>query len=162
MNEQQATSASPLEQSGEYVTFTLADEEYVVQMGSVQEIISYRGFTKLPNVSEFVRGVLNLRGTVVPVIDLRVKFGMSSRDYDKYTVIIIVEVAERIMGVVVDEVTDVIELAASEVLPAPTMSTKVNEGFIRGMAEKNGKFLILLDIAMVLSTDELDAMHAAA
>ncbi len=160
MSDNRAPNVEAVEESGEYVTFTLGDEEYVVQMGNVQEIISYRGFTKLPNVAEFVPGVLNLRGTVVPVIDLRVKFGMPSPDYDKYTVIIIVEVAGGLMGVVVDEVTDVIEMAPSELRPAPKLSGKVSEKFIRGMAEKNGKFLILLDIALVLSTEEFEAVHA--
>lgn len=145
----------------EFVTFTLAGEDYGVDVANVQEIINYRGFTRIPNVAEFIKGVLNLRGTVVPVVDLRVKFRLEAAPYDKYTVILIVEVAGRVMGVVVDRVTDVLVLAPEEVRPAPSFSAATRTRHIRGMAEKDGKFLILLDIDRVLSPEELELVDAA-
>ncbi len=148
-------------EGSQFVTFTLADEEYGVDIMKVQEIIGYRGFTKIPNVGEYIKGVLNLRGTVVPVVDLRLKFNMDEKDYDQYTVIMIVEVAGRIMGIIVDSVSDVVSLAADEIQPTPNFSSNISTDFIKGMGKKEEKFIILLDINKVLSDEELKEVDSA-
>ena len=158
-------SASINEDSGgtgnQFVTFMLAGEEYGVDIMRVQEIIGYCRFTKIPNVADFIKGVLNLRGTVVPVVDLRIKFGMDEKEYDKYTVIMIVEVAGRVMGIIVDSVSDVVMLADEDIQPTPKFSTKIKTDFINGMGKQEDKFIILLDIDKVLSDEELEVVDAA-
>ena len=140
----------------QYVTFALAGEEYGVDILKVQEIIGYKGFTKIPDVAEYVKGVLNLRGTVVPVVDLRIKFKMPEKSYDKFTVIMIVVVEGRVMGIIVDAVSDVVNFGANDIQPTPKIASKVNTDFIKGMGRKDEKFVILLDIEKVLSLEELD------
>jgi purine-binding chemotaxis protein CheW len=148
-------------EGSQFVTFTLAEEEYGVDIMKVQEIIGYRGFTKIPNVSQFIKGVLNLRGTVVPVVDLRLKFNMEEKEYDQYTVIMIVEVAGRIMGIIVDAVSDVVSLGDDEIQPTPRFSSAISTEFIKGMGKKEEKFIILLDINKVLSDQELEEVDSA-
>jgi purine-binding chemotaxis protein CheW len=139
----------------QFVTFALAGEEYGVDILKVQEIIGYKGFTKIPNVNECIQGVLNLRGAVVPVIDLRKKFKLEDKEFDKFTVIMIVEVQGKTMGLIVDAVSDVVSLNAEDVLPSPDFSTSVNTEFLKGMGRKDEKFIILLNIDKVMSADEL-------
>ena len=146
--------------TGEFVTFMLDDEEYGVSIQNVQEIIGYKTCTKLPNVADFILGVLNLRGIVVPVIDLRTKFSLKTKPFDKYTVIVIVEIYDRIMGIIVDAVTDVITLDKKDIRRAPPLASKIGSKFIVGMAESNDKFIILLDINSVLSTQELQEVDS--
>lgn len=145
----------------EYLTFILADEHYAVDIHRVQEIIGYRGFTRIPNVAKFIVGVLNLRGTVVPVVDLRAKFKLEARAYDKSTVIVILEVLGRTMGAIVDQVTDVVVLADEDIKPAPSLSGPIGSKFISGMVSKDDKFLILLDTDKVLSAEELSQVDAS-
>lgn len=148
--------------ANQYVTFMLDNEEYGVEILKVQEIIGYIGFTKLPNMPTFIKGVLNLRGTVVPVIDLRRKFHMENKDYDKFTVIMILEVAGRIMGIIVDSVSDVINLDEDDIQPTPSFSTKIRTDFIKSLGKKNEKFIIMLDMDRVLSEKELEATDSIA
>jgi len=145
----------------QFVTFTLGNEEYGVEILKVQEIIGYQGFTKIPNVPPFVKGVLNLRGSVVPVIDLRLKFGMPEKEYDKFTVILILEVAGRIIGTIVDAVSDVVTLTEDEMQPTPDFSSGIRTDFISGMGRKDDKLIILLDIDKVLSDGELELLDVA-
>jgi purine-binding chemotaxis protein CheW len=145
----------------QFVTFLLAGEEYGVDIMKVQEIIGYKGFTKIPNVTEFIKGVLNLRGAVVPVIDLRLKFGMEEREYDKFTVIMIAEVAGKTMGIIVDAVSDVVSLSAEDIQPKPDFSAEIDTSFINGMGKKEDKFIILLDIDKVLSDEEIRDVEEA-
>jgi purine-binding chemotaxis protein CheW len=145
----------------QYVTFLLADEEYGVDIMKVREIIGYKGFTKIPNVTEFIKGVLNLRGAVVPVIDLRLKFGMEEKEYDKFTVIMIAEVAGKTMGIIVDAVSDVVSLNEEDIQPKPDFSADIDTDFINGMGKKEDKFIILLDIDKVLSESEIEAVEEA-
>ena len=156
---------------GQYVTFRLGEEEYGVSVDHVQEILGYKGFTRIPRTAPFVKGILNLRGTVVPVIDLRTMLGLQQRTYDKYTVIIIVEVSGRIMGMVVDAVSDVPTFSAADVRAAPTLSASIRADYILGMTtrllspddegqERRG-FTILLDIDRILSPEELEAVDEA-
>ena len=147
--------------ANQFVTFTLGDEEYGIAILKVQEIIGYPGFTKIPNMPSFVKGVINLRGSVVPVIDLRLKFAMQEREYDTYTVIAILEVKEKVIGVIVDAVSDVITLKEDEMQPTPDFSSGVKVEFISGMGRKGDTLIILLDIDRVLSEGEIGMLSAA-
>lgn len=146
---------------GQFVTFALGDEQYGVEILKVHEIIGYPGFTKVPNVPGFVKGVINLRGNVVPVVDLRLKFNMDEKVQDSFTVILILEVSQRIIGVLVDSVSDVISLSEQEVQETPDFSSGVKVDFIEGMGRKDDKLIILLNIDKVLSENELDMVCAA-
>ncbi|MFQ5645377.1 MAG: chemotaxis protein CheW [bacterium] len=141
---------------GQYVTFVLGEEEYGIEILRVQEIIRYQEFTKLPNLPDFIKGVINLRGTVVPVIDLRLKFHLEEKDSSQSTVIIVLEVSGRIMGVVVDSIHDVISLSDEEFQATPALSSKIRTDFIKGMGKKKDKMIIMLDINKVLSEEELE------
>jgi purine-binding chemotaxis protein CheW len=145
----------------QFVTFTLGDEEYGVEVLKVQEIIGHQGFTKVPNVPNFVKGVLNLRGSVVPVIDLRIKFNMPERDYDNFTVILILEVDERVIGAIVDAVSDVVSLQESEIQSTPDFSSGIRADFISGMGRKDDKLIMILDIDKVLGEEDLEMLDAA-
>jgi purine-binding chemotaxis protein CheW len=155
---EQAISKSTGEQ---FVTFRLEKEEYGIEILKVHEIIGYQGFAKVPNVPRFIRGVLNLRGSVVPVIDMRLKFNMAEKAYDNFTVIVIIEVQERIIGVIVDAVSDVVTLNAEELQETPDFSSGVRTDFIKGMGRKGEKLIIMLDIDRILSEQEFDYCCAA-
>ncbi len=142
----------------QYVTFSLGEEEHGIEITKVQEIIGYQGFTRIPNMPDFIRGVLNLRGTVVPVIDLRKKFGMEEKEYTKFTVIIILEAVERIMGIIVDAISDVVSFTDKDIQEAPSFNVKVRTDFIKGMGKIDEKLVILLDMDKVLSPEELEVI----
>lgn len=142
----------------QFVTFSLAGEEYGVDIMKVQEIIGYQGFTKIPNLPTFIKGVLNLRGTVVPVIDLRAKFYLEEKEYNKFTVIIVLSVLGRIMGMIVDSISDVITFEEKEIEDTPNFGSKIHTKFIKGMGKKEEKFVILLDIDKVMSEEDLEAI----
>lgn len=144
----------------QFVTFSLATEEYGVSILLVQEIIGYRTLTQIPGVPSFVKGMLNLRGAVVPVIDLRIRFGMTSREYDKFTVIVIVVVQGRTMGIIVDGVSDVVSFEPHQVQPTPPVAAAVHTDYISGMGQKDDKFVILLDVDKMLSLEELEVLSA--
>jgi len=158
---EQVNEAISTATANQFVTFTLGDEEYGIAILKVQEIIGYPGFTKIPNMPSFVKGVINLRGSVVPVIDLRLKFAMQEREYDAYTVIAILEVKEKVIGVIVDAVSDVITLKEDEMQPTPDFSSGVKVEFISGMGRKGDTLIILLDIDRVLSEGEIGMLSAA-
>jgi purine-binding chemotaxis protein CheW len=142
--------------TNQFVTFQLGAETYGISILKLNEIIAYQSCTTIPNVPGFIRGVLNLRGIVVPVIDLRERFGMELKDYDQFTVILILDVSGRIMGLVVDMVSDVLTLNSDDVKPRPHFSTGISTEFISGMGIKDKKFIILLDVDKLLSDDELN------
>jgi len=158
---EQVNEAISTATANQFVTFTLGDEEYGIAILKVQEIIGYPGFTKIPNMPSFVKGVINLRGSVVPVIDLRLKFAMQEREYDTYTVIAILEVKEKVIGVIVDAVSDVITLKEDGMQPTPDFSSGVKVEFISGMGRKGDTLIILLDIDRVLSEGEIGMLSAA-
>jgi purine-binding chemotaxis protein CheW len=143
----------------QYLTFFLASEEYAIGILKVKEIIEYDVVTKVPKTPRWVRGVINLRGAVVPVVDLAVKFGLEDRPVSKTTCIIVVDglLADQqaTMGVVADAVNQVIDLSAPEIQQAPTFGTRVGVDYLTGMARLGKKFALILDIDKVLSTDEL-------
>lgn len=146
----------------QYLSFALGAEEYGVEILKVQEIKGYSGITPIPNTPSHVRGVMNLRGTVIPVVDLRAKFGMEAREYTKFTVIIVVTVGTRIMGLVVDGVSDVLEIAETEIRPAPDFGARADTRFITGMAALGERLVVLLDINTLLSEQELATLGATA
>lgn len=143
----------------QYLTFLLAGEVFAIGITGIKEIIEYGSLTLVPMMPGFIRGVINLRGAVVPVVDLSVRFGKESSEVGKRTCIVIIEVEKdgekQDIGVVVDAVNEVIEIAASEIEPAPAFGARLRSDFINGMGKVNGRFVILLDVDHVLSIDEM-------
>lgn len=146
----------------QYLTFALGQEEYGVEILRVQEIKGYSALTPIPNAPAYLKGVMNLRGTVVPVVDLRAKFSMTSAEYDKFTVVIVVTVGARVFGLIVDGVSDVVNLPEGKIEAAPELGDGVDTSFLRGMARSGEKFVLLLDIERVLGAKELAEASAAA
>ncbi len=142
--------------TSQYVTFLLGEETYGISILKLNEIIAYQSCTTIPNVPSFIKGVLNLRGIVVPVIDLRERFAMEKKAYDRFTVVMILDVAGRIMGLIVDAVSDVITLNDEDIKPRPNFSAGISTHFIHGMGVKDNKFIILLDVDKLLSDEELN------
>jgi len=148
--------------AGKYLTFNLGDEGYGLEILKVQEIIGMQEITKIPRTPAYVRGVINLRGKVIPVIDLRLKFGMPEQELTRKTCIIMVQVhrneMDLIIGLVVDEVSEVLNISGDQIEPAPSLGTQVETHFILGMAKTESAVKILLDIDKVLSAEEMDAL----
>jgi len=144
---------------GKYLTFTLAEEEYGIGILKIKEIIGMLPITSVPQTPGFVKGVVNLRGKVIPVIDLRLKFGMGEIDYTERTCIIVVEIAGQtgnvLIGIVVDSVSEVLNVKGDDIEDTPTFGTKLDTEYILGMAKMEGGVKILLDIDQVLSADEV-------
>ncbi len=141
---------------GKYLTFILGDEEYGLEILKVREIISVMEITEVPQVPAFIKGVINLRGRVIPIIDLRLKFSMPEIDYTRETCIIVVNVKELLLGIVVDTVAEVLDIPENDIDKPPTFGGSIKTDFILGMGKVKNKVKILLDIDKVLSTDELD------
>jgi purine-binding chemotaxis protein CheW len=145
--------------STQYLTFKLAEEVYALDIGKVREVLEFTSVTKVPRTPEFMRGVINLRGGVVPVVDMRLKFGMSRTEKSINTCVVIVEIdvdgEKTVLGAMVDSVQEVIELEPSMIEPPPRIGLRLKTDFIRGMGRHNEQFLIILDIDRVFSTDEL-------
>ncbi|MEI6206413.1 MAG: chemotaxis protein CheW [Desulfuromonadales bacterium] len=149
-------------QTTQYLTFMLADEVFAVDVARVREILEMPGITKVPQVPEFMRGVINLRGCVVPVIDLRLKFGMQETAQTVNTCIIVVEVAmdgeNIVLGALADSVQEVIEMEPSQIEAAPHIGTHLKTEFLKGMGKHNERFVMILDIDSVFSGAELAAV----
>jgi purine-binding chemotaxis protein CheW len=155
-----------VEREGKYLTFTLAEEEYGIGILKIKEIIGMMPITSVPQTPEFVKGVINLRGKVIPVIDLRLRFGMGEIDYTERTCIIVVEIDNQagtvLIGIVVDSVSEVLNVKGDDIADTPTFGTKLNTEYILGMAKMEGGVKILLDIDQVLSSEEISALEKAA
>ncbi len=143
----------------QYLTFIMAAEEYGVDILRVQEIRGWNNVTPIPNTPTYIKGVINLRGTIVPIIDLRERFGMASVEYGATTVVIVLKVikddAERIMGIVVDAVSDVYNIEASEIKPAPDFGGEISIEFVSGLVSVEEKMLIIIDIDRLLNSGDL-------
>ena len=154
------------DREGKYLTFSLEREEYGIGILKVKEIIGMMRITPVPQTPEYVKGVINLRGKVIPVIDLRLRFGMDSMDYNDRTCIIVVEIntnSGRIhTGIVVDSVSEVLNIRSSDIEDTPTFGTRLNTDYILGMAKMGGGVKILLDIDRVLSREEISALEEVA
>src|SRR5512141_1728584 len=157
----QATTAVR-EATREVLVFVLGREEYGVDILKVQEIRGYEKVTPIPAAPDYLKGVVNLRGIIVPVIDMRVKFGLSEPKYDAFTVVIILRLAHRTIGIVVDGVSDVVALTDKEVKPAPQLGTLVDSSFIAGLGTQNDRMVLLLDIEKLLSSGELNILSQVA
>ena len=140
---------------GKYLTFTLGVEEYGLEILKVREIIGYMEITSVPQTPVFIKGVINLRGKVIPVIDLRLKFGMEETEATEETCIIVVDIGEMLMGILVDAVSEVVDIPAEKIEPPPAFGSSISTDFILGMGKAQDKVKILLDIAKVLSQEEL-------
>jgi purine-binding chemotaxis protein CheW len=149
------------EQLREVLVFVLGGEEYAVDILKVQEIRGYEKVTAIPAAPAYLKGVVNLRGIIVPVIDMRIKFGMAEPKYDSFTVVIILRVAGRVIGIVVDGVSDVVALAPSEVKPAPALGSIVDSGFLAGLATQGDRMILLLEIEKFLSSGEMNLVAGA-
>lgn len=147
---------------GKYLTFVLGVEEYGVDIMAVREINGIMNITSLPNMPDFIKGVINLRGSVIPVIDLRLKFGMKSVEYNKETCVIVVDVGEVTMGVIVDTVSEVLDIVKEDIEPAPSFGDYVDTRYILGMGKVKDGIKILLDIGKVVTDKELMKMKQAA
>ena len=143
----------------EYLTFRLGNEEYGIDILKVQEIRGYDAVTRIAGAPEFLKGVINLRGVIVPIVDLRLKFNLGEVRYDEFTVVVILNVAGRIVGAVVDSVSDVLELSAEQIHAAPEFNSLLDANFITGLgtvgSEDRSRMLILLDIEKLMTSAEM-------
>jgi purine-binding chemotaxis protein CheW len=152
-----AVGAAPTQ---EYLTFTLGSEEYGVDILKVQEIRGYEKPTAIANAPAFIKGVVNLRGTIVPIVDMRIKFELGAVEYNQFTVVIILNVAGRIVGMVVDGVSDVITLTAEQMRAAPDFSSSFDTQYITGLGTVEDRMLILIDIEKLMSGAEMALIDA--
>ena len=143
----------------QYLTFNLADEFYGVDILKVQEIKGYTNVTKIPNTPEYLKGVLNLRGTIVPIVDLRLKFGMGVTEPTSFTVVVVVNVRNRVMGFLVDAVSDVLDMNAKDIQPPPELGSSVDTTFVAGIGNSNDHLVTLLDIDRVLTDEEVKTVE---
>jgi purine-binding chemotaxis protein CheW len=155
-------AGSPAEQSQQYLTFVLAGETFAMGILAIKEIIEYADLTEVPMMPQYVRGVINLRGSVVPVIDLSVRFGKPASPVTKRTCIVIIEIVaggeRQVLGVMVDAVNAVLDIPPAEIEPPPTFGASIRTDFIQGMGKVSNKFVILLDVDHVLAADEMSVL----
>ncbi len=152
-------------ETNQYLTFKLEDEVFGLAIGKVREVLDFTTITKVPRTPEYMRGVINLRGSVVPVVDLHLKFGLAQTEKTVNTCIIIVEISMEgeitVLGALADSVQEVVELEPEQIEPAPKIGTKLNTEFIKGMGKREDQFIILLDIDKVFSNEELSVVQRA-
>jgi purine-binding chemotaxis protein CheW len=146
----------------EVLVFVIGNEEYGVDILKVQEIRGYEKVTMIPSAPDFLKGVVNLRGTIVPVIDMRIKFKLPDPQYNSFTVVVILRLATRVIGIVVDAVSDVMRLAANDVKDPPRLGSVVDSSYLTGVATLNERMVLLLDIEKFLSTGDLDLLDGVA
>ncbi|KKB64311.1 chemotaxis protein CheW [Robbsia andropogonis] len=147
----------------EFLAFTLGGEEYGIDILKVQEIRGYEVVTRIANTPNFIKGVINLRGVIVPIVDMRIKFDLGTVEYDHQTVVIILNVAQRVVGMVVDGVSDVLTLTKAQIKPAPEFGSVLNTEYLTGLGTIDDRLLILMDIERLMTSDEMALMdHVAA
>lgn len=140
--------------AGEFLTFRLGDEEYGIEILKVQEIRGYDAVTTIANAPEFIKGVINLRGVIVPIVDLRIKFALGKAEYDQFTVVIVLNLGSRVVGIVVDSVSDVMTLESSQIKAAPEFASSFDTRYLMGIGSVDDRMLILVDIErLMLSAD---------
>ena len=148
--------------SRELLTFTLGSEEYGLDILKVQEIRGYDAVTAIANAPEFIKGVINLRGIIVPIVDLRIKFHLGKVEYDQFTVVIILNVAKRVVGIVVDGVSDVIALTPEQIKPSPEFSSTMDTQYITGLGTVDERMIIIVDIENLLSSRDMELFEVSA
>ena len=157
-------TVAEIRETTQYLSFTLSDEVFAVDVARVREILEFTGTTRIPQVPEYMRGVINLRGSVVPVIDLRLLFGLTRTERSINTCVIVLEIAMDegtiIVGALADSVREVLELEPAEIEAAPRLGARLNTDFIKGMGKHNDQFLMLLDIDKLLNDDTLGAIRS--
>jgi purine-binding chemotaxis protein CheW len=149
-------------ESKEILAFTLGSEEYGIDILRVQELRGYETVTRIAKSAEFIKGVVNLRGIIVPIVDMRIKFKLGEPTYDQFTVVIILNILGRVVGMVVDSVSDVIALTAEQIRPAPEMGSAVNSDYLTGLGTIEDRMLILIDIDKLMSSPEMGLMDKIA
>lgn len=158
-------SAGAITETGQYLTFKLDNEVFALDVATVREVLDFTGVTRIPRMPDFMRGVINLRGSVVPVVDLRLAFGLSATEKTVNTCIIVVELRldgeTAIVGALADSVEEVIDLEADQIQPTPRIGTSIKTDFIRGMGRRDSDFLMILDIDRVFSADQLASLNAS-
>jgi purine-binding chemotaxis protein CheW len=157
MYDEAATGIAPLQQ----LTFALAEEEYAVDILAVREIRGWSHVTRIPQAPDYVLGVLNLRGAIVPVMDLRLRFGLVRESYDDTTVMIIVAIGERLFGIVVDAVSDVIDIDVAAIKPVPDMGAVVDTRYLKGLATHEERMVMLLDVEKLMRPEDAEMLDAA-
>ena len=160
-NQQTTKPADARDGSGsEYLAFTLGSEEYGIDILKVQEIRGYEPPTRIANAPEFIKGVVNLRGTIVPIVDMRLKFNCANAEYNNFTVVIILNLRTRVVGIVVDSVSDVMELSPDNIKAAPDIESVIDNGCILGLGSVGERMLILLDIEKLMSGVDMGLVAA--
>jgi purine-binding chemotaxis protein CheW len=154
-------SANLKNAAGEYLTFVLGTEQYGLEILKVQEIRGYDAVTQIANTPDFIKGVVNLRGKIVPIVDLRIKFKLGKVAYDEFTVVIILNLSGRIVGIVVDGVSDVMALKEDQLREVPSLVTSIDTKYIVGLATVEQHMLILVDIEKLMSSQEMELIDAA-
>ncbi|AIA74571.1 chemotaxis protein CheW [Halomonas sp. XH26] len=139
----------------EFLVFSLGEEEYAIDILKVQEIRGYENVTRIANAPDFIKGVTNLRGVIVPIVDLRIKFHLDSVEYGGQTVVIVVNVADRVVGIVVDGVSDVMTLTPEQIKPAPEFGVTLSSDFLSGLGSLEDRMLVLVDIDKLLTSEEM-------
>jgi purine-binding chemotaxis protein CheW len=148
--------------SAEFLVFALGKEEYGIDILKVQEIRGYDHVTAIANMPTFIKGVINLRGAIVPIVDLRIKFDLGMPTYDQFTVVIILNIAKRVIGIVVDGVSDVITLNQDQIKPAPEFGATLNTEYIRGLGTIDSRMIILADIERLMTSREMQLADSVA
>jgi purine-binding chemotaxis protein CheW len=158
-------SVNGISEARQYLTFRLDDEVFALDVGQVREILDFTTITKIPQTPDFMRGVINLRGSVVPVVDMRLKFGMGVTEKTVNTCIVVVEVQlegeSTIIGALVDAVQEVFELEPAQIEPAPRIGTRLRTEFLKGMGKRENRFIMILDIDRVFTVEELSIVQGA-
>jgi purine-binding chemotaxis protein CheW len=155
-------AGTPIAQPLEFLAFTLGQEEYGIDIQKVQELRGYDTVTRIANAPEHIKGVVNLRGIIVPIIDMRIKFNLGTPTYDQFTVVIILNMASRVMGMVVDSVSDVITLSPEQVKPAPEMGAVLDTDYLIGLGTLDDRMLILVDIDRLMSSADMGLIEKLA
>lgn len=145
----------------EFLTYVLGDETYALDIMTVKEIRGYETTTKIANAPSFIKGVINLRGDIVPIIDLRIKFGIGEATYNEWTIVIMLNIHERIVGIVVDGVSDVMNLEEDDIRPAPEFGVAFDSQYLHGLAALEDHMVIIVDIEALISSDELGIFETA-
>lgn len=143
----------------EYLVFTLGDEEYGIEILKVQEIRGCERITRIANTPDFITGVTNLRGVIVPIVDLRIKFDLAGTEINDKTVVIVLSLAQRVVGIVVDGVSDVLSLNADEIKPAPDFSVTLSTDYLLGLGSVDERMIILVDIEKLLTSEEMELVE---
>ncbi len=155
-DKQQAEQSLPRE----FLAFKLGQEEYGIDILKVQEIRGYESVTRIANAPEFIKGVVNLRGTIVPIVDMRIKFNLGEPTYDQFTVVIVLNFGQRVVGMVVDSVSDVMMLSPEQIRPAPAMGTMLDTEYLMGLGTIDDRMLILVDIERLMSQADMGLMDS--